>query len=47
MRKLKGKKDEQSKNKLAHVIDAIAKDAERKYEKVSEELKAMKPDGRK
>ena len=47
MRKLKGKKDEQSKNKLAHVIDAIAKDAERKYEKVSKELKAMKPDGRK
>ena len=47
MRDLKGKEDAKSKMKLAEVIEAIAEAAERKYDKVSEELKAMKPDWRK
>ena len=32
-------------NKLAKVIDAIAVDAVKKYEKVNEELRVTKPDG--
>ena len=47
MRDLKGKEDAKSNMKLAEVIEAIAEAAERKCDKVSEELKAMKPDGRK
>ena len=47
MRKLKGKEDEQSVQKLNEVIDAIAVHAENKYNKVVKELEEMKPEGRK
>ena len=45
MRELKGKNDVKSKHKLDKVIEAIAEKAESNYNKVMEELKAMKPDG--
>ena len=47
MRQLKGKEDEESVKRLARVKEAIAEEADKKYAKVDEELKQMKPDGRK
>ena len=47
MRKLKGKEDEQSVQKLNEVINAIAVHAEIKYNKVVKELEEIKPEGRK
>ena len=45
LRELKGKEDQESINQINKVIEAIAKEAEKKYDKVVEELKTMKPDG--
>ena len=45
LRELKGKEDKESINQIKKVIEAIAKEAEKKYDKVVEELKTMKPDG--
>ena len=45
LRELKGKEDKESINQIKKVIEAIAKEAEKKYYKVVEELKTMKPDG--
>ena len=47
MRELKGKEDDHSVNKMKEVIEAIALNAEKKYDKVVKELENMKPDGRK
>ena len=46
-RQLKGKEDHESAKQLARVKEVIAIEAEKKYAKVDEELKQMKPDGRK
>ena len=45
MRELKGKNDAKSKEALENVIKAIADSAEKKYIKVVDELKKMKPEG--
>ena len=47
MRKLKGKKDEQSLKDINEVIEAIAALADNKYNKVVKELETMRPEGRK
>ena len=41
----KGKEDQKSIKQPNNVINAIAKEAEHKYDKVVQELKTMKPDG--
>ena len=45
MRELKGKSDEDSKDELEKVVEAIAAEADRKYKNVVEDLKTMKPEG--
>ena len=47
MRRLKGKEDDKSVNEMKYVIEAIAMNAEKKYDKVVKELENMKPEGRK
>ena len=44
MRELKGKEDDKSKEELEEVINAIAEAAEKRYDKVVQELNKMKPE---